>query len=332
MYDTTLSCIVGFDIIKSEEGNTILEAKKGMSVESELKSFSKYSWYSVGGSCNGLLYLSMHQIDYITSLVVIHPLWKEIYKLPPIKRRLDGPYYLSEEPHGLGFDVSTNTFKMVFVLSGKEISKSGTSISNYLCTMVHVLGMDSSWREIPQVPPYPTSGDGIYAHGCLYWLVSSQKKKCFICFDVRNEEFTLIYRPKRRGGYFVNHHQLVYLQGEVEYIYFYSDNIIEVWVLKQKRWVKHCRFSKKPPLTRCHIEVLGRWNRYRDLLIKSFAAGRNSWFVYSLKSRVLDEVNILGQKYGHNAHMYMYPASSMFSIGSIKKSTAHLIKADLNAG
>ena len=82
---------------------------------------------------------------------------------------LDGPYYLNEESRGLGFDVSTNTFKMVCVLSRGEFSKNET-ISKDLCTMVHVLGKDSSWRKIPQVPPYPTSGDGIFANGCLHWF------------------------------------------------------------------------------------------------------------------------------------------------------------------
>ncbi|GJV78968.1 hypothetical protein Tco_1514838 [Tanacetum coccineum] len=123
MYDPYLSCIVSFDIIKSEEGETTLDAKK------------------------------------------------EFHELPPLQRWLDGPYYLVELSRGLGFDVSTNTFKMVCVLSRREFSKSETfdSVSKNLCTMVHVLGMDSSWREIPQIPPYPTSGDGIFAHGCLYW-------------------------------------------------------------------------------------------------------------------------------------------------------------------
>ena len=90
-------------------------------------------------------------------------------------------------------------------------------------------------------------------------------------------------------------------------------------------------FSKKPPLPRGHIEVLGRWNKYGDILIKS-SARSNNLFLYSLKSGVLDEVYILGKEYGlQDPYVYMYPASSMFSIRGIKK-TAHSFKTDLKAG
>ncbi|PWA90102.1 F-box domain-containing protein [Artemisia annua] len=111
VYDSNLSCIVGFDIIKSEEGNLTMEAKKGMYLESELyESCSTYRRYLVRGSCNRLLCLSLHgDIPYVTSFAVSHPLRKEFYELPPMQRLLGGPYYLSEDSRGLGFDVSTNT-------------------------------------------------------------------------------------------------------------------------------------------------------------------------------------------------------------------------------
>ncbi|GKF20544.1 F-box domain containing protein, partial [Tanacetum coccineum] len=221
---------------------------------------------------------------------------------------LDGLYFLSEESRGLGFDVSTSIFKMVCVLLRRDCSKFATfggSISTNLCTMVHVLGMDSSWREIPEVPPYPTSGDGIFAHGCLYWQSSSQEH--FICFDVRNEEFTLIHRPKRRCGYSVTYHQLVDLQGEVGYAYFYRDDIIEVWVLKQNQWANHCQFNiieSLGPIS--HLKVLGGWSKDGDILIENDVMKK--LLVYSLKSRLFGEVSIVGQEYGFRTYMYMYPA------------------------
>ncbi|PWA47583.1 F-box domain-containing protein [Artemisia annua] len=160
MYDSNLSRIIGFDIIKSEEGNFTMEAKKGMSLK------------------------------------------KEFYELPPMQRLLGGPYYLSEDSRGLGFDVSTNTFKMVCIFSRREFSEISETISKDLCTMVHVLGIDHSWREIPKVPPYPIYGDGIFSHGCLYWLAPYREPKPksreeLICFDLRNEEFKTICPPKK---------------------------------------------------------------------------------------------------------------------------------------
>nr|GEW47097.1 hypothetical protein [Tanacetum cinerariifolium] len=103
----------------------------------------------IRGSCNGLLCLPQKSIPFTTSLAVIHPLMKEFHALPPMQRRLDGPCYMSEVSWGLGFDVSTIIFKMVCVLSRIDCSKFPL-ISMNLCTMVHALGKDDSWREIPK--------------------------------------------------------------------------------------------------------------------------------------------------------------------------------------
>ncbi|CAH1436552.1 unnamed protein product [Lactuca virosa] len=62
------------------------------------------------GSCNGLLYLSQNHGNDMTTLVVIDPLRKERYELPPIDIML-GEYF--QGSCGLCFDDSTNTFKMV---------------------------------------------------------------------------------------------------------------------------------------------------------------------------------------------------------------------------
>ena len=54
-----------------------------------------------------------------------------------------------------------------------------------------------------------------------------------------------------------------------------------------------------------------------SLLIKTYTIG-NNLFVYYLKSGLLEEVNVVGMKYElFDTYMYMYPASSMFSIRGI---------------
>ncbi|GJX58356.1 F-box domain containing protein [Tanacetum coccineum] len=50
----------------------------------------------------------------VTSLVVVHPLKKECYKVPPLPMRFDLSMF--RESCGLGFDASTNTLKIVCVL------------------------------------------------------------------------------------------------------------------------------------------------------------------------------------------------------------------------
>ncbi|PWA37489.1 F-box domain-containing protein [Artemisia annua] len=86
--------------------------------------------------------------DKFNSLVVINPLRKECFELPPMDKKPD--WRLSyEESCGLGFDDSTNTFKMVCVFPRIQIDVGEENLDlvrKNLCTMVHVLGTNL-WQE-----------------------------------------------------------------------------------------------------------------------------------------------------------------------------------------
>ncbi|GJR10433.1 F-box domain containing protein [Tanacetum coccineum] len=140
----------------------------------------------------------------------------------------------SHDSCGLGFDASTNTLKMVCVLFKDRPPRGGDldMLRKNLCTMVHVLGTNS-WREIPQVLPYYIMGRVVYANGFLNW------------YD-----------------------QLVDLNGEVGYV---CVGTMEVWLLNDKKeWVPHCRI-KREILPNGYVEILGCWNKDRDMLIKNLA-------------------------------------------------------------
>ncbi|XP_071726082.1 F-box protein At1g52495-like isoform X2 [Rutidosis leptorrhynchoides] len=71
------------------------------------------------GSCKGLIFSSQDNNvdDGTTVLLVINPLKKECYKLPPIKIWSCNTLAFEErEACGLGYDDSTNTYKMVCVV------------------------------------------------------------------------------------------------------------------------------------------------------------------------------------------------------------------------
>ncbi|GJT49233.1 F-box domain containing protein [Tanacetum coccineum] len=98
----------------------------------------------------------------------MHPLRKECYELPPLSMRFDKT--MLRDSCGLGFDSSTNTLKMVYVLCKSNMVSDNTDVvKKDLCTMVHVLGTNL-WREIPQVPSYPITGKAVFVKGCLHWL------------------------------------------------------------------------------------------------------------------------------------------------------------------
>ncbi|GKC80848.1 hypothetical protein Tco_1131622, partial [Tanacetum coccineum] len=227
------------------------EFKKGPFLEFLSKRpLSKYSIVriKVRGSCNGLICLSKDDGHLITSLVVIHPLRKEWYELPPFPLCFEKHMH-RESSCGLGFDAFTNTWKMVCVLL-KEYAPPDKPdmVKKNLCTMVHVFGTNS-WREIPQVPSYPISGKPYLLMAvCIGWPVILTKKPKMV---------------EDRCGY-----QVVDLNGEVGYV---CTRTMEVWFLnhKKKEWVSHCRF-KEEIVPDGYIDVIGCWNKDGDILIKSF--------------------------------------------------------------
>ncbi|GKE99710.1 F-box domain containing protein [Tanacetum coccineum] len=179
----------------------------------------------VQGSCNGLICLSQDDGNVITSLVVIHRLRKECYELPPFPLRFEK--HMHRESCGLGFDTFSNSWKMVCVLLKEyTLPYKPDMVKKNLCTMVHVFGTNS-WREIPQVPSYPISGEAVFANGCLHWLASYSDIKTgdggreVIWFDVNKEEFGVIERPKSMCALWRHSwsdHRLVNLNGEVGYV------------------------------------------------------------------------------------------------------------------
>ncbi|GKC52651.1 F-box domain containing protein [Tanacetum coccineum] len=278
-----------FHVLESKETGTayhtyVLQPKEGPFLEFfSKKPLSKSSKVEIEfrGSCNGLMCLSQDEDDIVTSLVVVHPLKKECYELPPLPMRFDSSMF--REACGLGFDASTNTLKMVCVFL-KDYLPTGDPdmVRKNICTMVHVFGTNS-WLEIPQVPPYRITDGAVFANGCLHWLVSHIDIKTedggrpVIWFDVKKEEFGLIDPPKRMCDIWRDHYScindhLVDLNGEVGFV---CVTTMEVWVLKQKEWVAHFRF-KKESVPYGYKRVLGCWNKDGDMLIRNQAYGCSS--------------------------------------------------------
>ncbi|GKC92979.1 F-box domain containing protein [Tanacetum coccineum] len=295
-----------FHVIESQQPGTthyVLEPKEGPFLQYSCKEpvsiFSRFE-IQVQGSCNGLMCLSQDDGYVITSLAVVHPLRKECYELPPFPLRIGRG--MDRESCGLGFDTSTNTWKMVCVLL-KEYAPPDKPdmVKKNLCTMVHVFGTNS-WRKIPQVPSYPISGKAVFSNGCLHWLASysdietEDGGRPVIWFDVEKEEYGLIDPPKRMCDIWRNYsyrYQVADLNGEVGYV---CTRTMEVWFLnhKKKEWVPHCRF-KEEIVRDGYIDVIGCWNKDGDILIRSICGNPlYAFYVYNLKSGVLHKTNLAG--------------------------------------
>ncbi|GKA44813.1 F-box domain containing protein [Tanacetum coccineum] len=329
-----------FHVIESKQPGTtqyVLEPKEGPFLEYLRKEpLSRDSIFNiqVPGSCNGVMCILQDDGSVITSLAVVHPLRKECYELPPFPLRSNK--LMRRESFGLGFDTSTNTWKMVCVLLKEDEPPDKPDIvKKNLCTMVHVFGTNS-WQEIPQVPSYPVTRKAVFANGCLHWLVSYSDIKPedgvreVIWFDVNKEEFGLIKHPKIMCGLWGQSHcclnQLVDLKGEVGYV---CSRTMEVWVLKQKEWVPHCRF-KEEIVPDGYIDVIGCWNKDGDILIRSICGNPfYAFYVYNLKSGVLHKTNLAGSGACPGIFMYPYTLSSNHGINtnSFSMKTTDLMKS-----
>ncbi|KAL8246649.1 hypothetical protein R6Q59_007865 [Mikania micrantha] len=218
---------------------------------------------------------------------------KQRYNLPPIKiRSAHGNWFHpTTDAAGIGFDGSTNTFKTVSVILKEPVrSRDIGAVRAQLCTLVHRPGM-MSWAKIPQIPAYPIRGAGVFAHGRLHWLVSSEwwsynEGTKVVWFDLKTEEFGLTNPPKREQGYWAND-KLVDLNSEVGLAYNDNDHV-ELWALKQQEWVLHCRLDLRPKSYNNRVAISGCWSKNGDILLTS-DKGRKL-FVYTLKTGVLRRV------------------------------------------
>ncbi|GKA32499.1 F-box domain containing protein [Tanacetum coccineum] len=261
----------------------------------------------VAGSCNGLVLIgTYYDQNSMPTFIVIHPINKQCYVPPQLRLRCN------LESCGLGFDSSTNTFKMVCVYRNPNDSNCGARSAR--CTMVHVCGTNS-WHTIPQVPSYPIYGKATFGNGCLYWLARDHSEYAaipaiqVIWFDVKNEEFGLIKPPKRNNIYPLNG-QLVNLDGQVG---FFGD-VKTVWLLNDKKeWMLHCDFKDHEFPPDSSIEVLGCLNKDGDILIK-VTYWRNAYeciYIYNLKNRVKHAACIVGLELevGCRTEIVMFPNS-----------------------
>nr|XP_043633331.1 F-box protein At2g23160-like [Erigeron canadensis] len=304
-FQPLVAVLISFLHIVMEDSTAgIMQVKKDSSCKLLLKSFSRSCY------CNGLIALVYHDnaYDIATTYVVINPLTKERHQLPLVTRPYE--FIIAQ---GLGFDHSTNTFRMVCVFLKKQLF-TGVYIHTAL---VHVLGTDS-WRQIPQVPLCHITGKAVYANGRLYWYSRTSSWDTgshLVWFDMKTEEFGGVDLPvKQEEGGFLSY-KLIDLNGQVGFVYRNrGSNKKVVWILKHEEWTIHCVYDESKP-GYCGLSVvLGCWNTAGDLLI-NFGEGF-PLLVYRLKSgrfhKLIGPDDEAGEDKG-KAEVRMYQ-SSLFSI------------------
>ncbi|CAK9160070.1 unnamed protein product [Ilex paraguariensis] len=258
--------------------------KKGtlQTSENRLVEFDLYRHHAEG-SCNGLFYVAGYCSDGSIDIIVSNPLKREVQRLPPAPVKSQHPGVPFSNGYGMGFDVSTNTFKLVCVF----FLESNFEPSTYrFGTLVHTLGT-SSWREISQVTPYPLSDKPVFVHGALHWIIHpyllyDTPEAIIVSFELGKEEFSLISHPNYYSN-FLNIFQLVDLNCNLGVADLSCNSKIEIWVMKdyeRKQWVKESSIEICGPariLDNRHIEVIGLW-KHGDILMRFSCQG---FFIYN---------------------------------------------------
>ncbi|KAK7858941.1 f-box/kelch-repeat protein, partial [Quercus suber] len=226
---------------------------------------------------------------------------QEVIALPPHRAS-----YTSMSKYGLGFDSSTNTYKVVRVFSRGGSFNMGAD--------VYTLGT-SSWRPISKGPLCRLAGRPIFACGALHWFVhhyvdrDALKGKYIVSFDVGKEEFGWISPPK-----FYSSSHLLDLGGNLAMVDRSFDSHIEIWVMKEykkKEWVKEYKIDIYPPLgisDSSLVEVIGLWE-FGEILLRN----RESFISYNLKTGVKRYIEILG----HDVEV-LYHMGSLLSISKFQ--------------
>ncbi|KAK3003028.1 hypothetical protein RJ639_019438 [Escallonia herrerae] len=222
----------------------------------------KNLFFDIKGSCNGLIYFEDSWGE--GKLMVSNPLKKQHVFLPPMERIPTPRDFRISKTCGLGFDISTGTFKMVCVFH----RESNFSKSSYeLGTIVHTLGA-SDWRNLARVPPYPICGRPVYSREVLHWVVNPEfvddasDSGMIVSFDCRTEQFGVIPRPEFCSRDY-GHYKLLNLDGDLAVVDNSSSDQTDIWVMEgyndKENWTRRHRIYSTP-------QVVGRWKQDEILL------------------------------------------------------------------
>ncbi|GLT56140.1 hypothetical protein SLA2020_292100 [Shorea laevis] len=131
-----------------------------------------FTW--VCGSCNGLILLGIGIYQNTMNLTIWNPFtrrYKIILLSPALTRNLVA--------YGLGYDSAHDDYEIVLI-----------STFNNVSSLVWVFSLKSnSWRCSQVLADEPSSSEGYYANGALYWAIRDPFKSKFFGFDLTNEVF-----------------------------------------------------------------------------------------------------------------------------------------------
>ncbi|PRQ39747.1 putative F-box domain-containing protein [Rosa chinensis] len=194
--------------------------------------------------CN-LFFLKVSRFGFWNpnSCCLVNPLRGEVLKIPAVCPTNHEYWHYWVDRFGMGFDSTTNTYKLVCV--------SWNPANDHVTAYIYVLGThSSSWRKIQSVPPRCLSKKNVCAYGDMHWLVEGSHVNIagggrhIISFDFKKEEFCWTPHPTLKGLHrysrLLEDFHLLNMKGSMAMVDANSlEEYIHIWVLKsylKKEW------------------------------------------------------------------------------------------------
>ncbi|XP_050368812.1 F-box protein At3g07870-like [Argentina anserina] len=187
---------------------------------------------------------------------LLNPFKGEVLMIPNTETNSEYYTHLSDW-YGMGFDSTTNTYKIVHAY------KDSKNHQPVLAAEVYVLRPRSSclWRVIQSVPSCDLSRKCVCAYGDMHWLVEKGShrdigggRSHIISFDFKKEEFCWTPHPTLPEMCYnklsVSDYYFLNMKGSLTIVDVSSGKFIEIWVMKDYDMHASMREVKNYPVTK----------------------------------------------------------------------------------
>ncbi|KEH33128.1 putative F-box associated interaction domain-containing protein [Medicago truncatula] len=159
----------------------------------------KLCFYSIVGSCNGILCIASEYIDLV---ILWNPSIRKVKELPIFER----PRNISIQmmTFGFGYDSFSDNYKVIIVFRC-SIRESSGNLVNKTKVKVHTLGTNY-WKIIPEFPfgGVPIERTGKFVSGTINWLTSiefyRESPYFIVSYDLGKESYQEVLLPDCRGA------------------------------------------------------------------------------------------------------------------------------------
>ncbi|CAI9094619.1 OLC1v1030382C1 [Oldenlandia corymbosa var. corymbosa] len=245
----------------------------------------------VVGSCHGLVLLANDK----RTMILMNPTTLEAVEIPKFGLSLD-PFVGDEMLCGLGYDETNNDYKIV------TFPHYDRDEQDYAETFADVYSVRTkTWKRLAKSRyslPYITAG--VLANGCLHWIAKDTKTAghplVIAAFDLAREEFKEVPPPRDIN---ISSARLTVLGGCFacfdNALGFNGSSVMNFWVMydygEQESWIQ---FNISDCKCICYLYRIVGLLRDDELVMVD---NRKRLVMYSLSSRVLRDMNIVGAPY-----------------------------------